>query len=219
MRIIPIFIITTIILSACVFRPQTADKPTEDWIEADNQDSTETDTFIQIDLTEYRDTIVGIFSGQGTDTLISEPTDTKGDRMNWKWQVRDSKSKLKPLIVLSTIRVKMVYEGDLDRNGTDEFGIRRENNAGTWDNYYIFTYENGKWKYLVEPIWTYSRHFYETLDMGRDVAEPINKKGKIRIRYTNADFNIIDTLLSIKITPIKRNAFGIFERNSFYRED
>ncbi len=210
MRIILIFFITTVILSACVSKPQAANKPMDNLVESGSSDSFETDTFIPTDLTEYRDTIVGNFSGHGIDTLISEPTDIKSDRMDWKWQVRDTKNKLKPLVILSTFSARMIYEGDLDKNGTDEFGLRRENIAGTWDCYNIFTYENGEWKYLIEPVFTYSTDFYGIFDMGRDVAEPTNKKGKIRIRYTDGadDFRIVDTLWTINIRPVKGDAFG-----------
>ncbi len=41
----------------------------------------------------------------------------------------------------------MIQEGDLDGNGTDEFGVRRELDAGTCDNYYIYTFDNGEWEY------------------------------------------------------------------------
>lgn len=159
-------------------------------------------------LAQYRDTIIGRFNGVDIDTLISAPVDTVGDRMFWRWRIGDTKGHLKPLILHSHFNAKMIYEGDLDGNGTDEFGIRREAEAGTWDGYMIYTYDNGEWKYLVEPIWTWSFHFYNELNMGQDVAERADVKGKVRIRYSQ--FNdiayIIDTLLPIEISPV---TFGV----------
>lgn len=66
-------------MSACIFRSQKVNEETADLVETHDTgtydlDTPETDTFMPIDLTEYRDTIVGNFSGHGADTLISEPT-------------------------------------------------------------------------------------------------------------------------------------------------
>lgn len=212
MKTILLILATTIFMSACISKSQKVNEETADLVENRDTgtcdlDTLETDTFMPIDLAEYRDTIVGNFSGHGIDTLISEPIDTVGDRMCWKWQIKDTKSLLKTLILQSHWDARMVYEGDLDRNGTDEFGIRRQAEAGTWDNYNIFTYDNGEWKYLTEPIWTYSTHFYKDLNMGKDAAERTNKKGKIRIRHSGirngGDICIIDTLWSVKISQLK----------------
>ena len=94
----------------------------------------------------------------------------------------------------------MIQEGDLDGNGKDEFGIRRESDAGTWDNYYIYTFQNGEWKYLIEPIWTYSNYFYTELNKGIDVVETANQSDFVRVRFSdirNYSFYIVDTLMHI----------------------
>ena len=91
-------------------------------------------------------------------------------------------------------------EGDLDGNGTDEFGVRRETDAGTWDNYCIYTYDKGEWKYLIKPIWTYGDHFYTDLNKGANVVEKANQSGYVTVRFSSIrkdDFCIVDTLIPI----------------------
>lgn len=159
-------------------------------------------------MAQYRDTIVGCFNGVDIDTLISEPIDTIKGRAFWDWRIYSKNNTVNSLILTQRFIVKMIQEGDLDGNGTDEFGIRRESDAGTWDNYYIYTFQNGEWEYLIEPIWTYSNHFYTNLNKGTDVVEGANKYGFVRIRFSdirNDDFCIVDTLIHIASLHIKQD--------------
>lgn len=156
-------------------------------------------------LYQYRDTLIGRFNGEEIDTLIAEPIDTIKERSMWNWLIFSKHNSVDTLILTQRFNVKMIQEGDLDGNGTDEFGVRRESDAGTWDNYYIYTFDNGEWKYLIEPIWTYSTHFYTDLMNGNDVAERTNKAGHLRIRFSdlrNDDICIVDTLLPITLKGI-----------------
>lgn len=159
-------------------------------------------------LYQYRDTLIGRFNGDEIDTLISEPIDTIKERSMWNWRIFSKHNSVDTLILTQRFNVKMIQEGDLDGNGTDEFGVRRESEAGTWDNYYIYTFDSGEWKYLTEPIRTYSTHFYDNLSNGNNVAEKTDDCGLIRIRFSdvrNDDFLIMDTL--VRINPHKINGF------------
>lgn len=165
-------------------------------------------THVDDTLAQYRDTLIGRFNGNDIDTLIAEPIDTIKERSMWNWRIFSKHNSVDTLILTQRFNVKMIQEGDLDGNGTDEFGVRRESAAGTWDNYYIYTFDNGEWKYLTEPIWTYSDHFYKDLSNGNNVAEKTDDCGLIRIRFSdvrNDSFWIIDTL--IRINPHKINGF------------
>ncbi len=149
---------------------------------------------------QYRDTIVGKFNGKEVDTLIAEPLDTTINRSFWDWRIYSKNNTVDTLILTQRFSVKMIQEGDLDGNGTDEFGIRRESDAGTWDDYYVYTFDNGEWKYLINPIWTYSAHFYTDLNNGNDVVESTNHPDLVRVRFSdirNDDFCIVDTLIPI----------------------
>lgn len=151
-------------------------------------------------MSQYRDTIVGKFNGVDIDTLIAEPIDTTIDRSLWNWRIYGTNNTVDTLILTQRFTVRLIQEGDLDGNGTDEFGVRREIETGTWDNYCVFTYGNGEWKYLIKPIWTYSEHFYTDLNNGNDVVERTNQSDLARVRFSdirNDDFSIIDTLMPI----------------------
>lgn len=157
-------------------------------------------------LAQYRDTIIGKFNGIDIDTLIAEPIDTTKERGMWDWIIYSKQNSVDTMILTQRFSVKMIQEGDLDGNGKDEFGIRREVEQGTWDSYYIYSFNNGKWQYLINPIWTYSTHFYEELNTGNDVAERTNKHNIIKVRFSdirNDDFLIIDTLIQVKPQPIR----------------
>ena len=151
-------------------------------------------------LAQYRDTIVGCFNGVDIDTLITEPIDTTKERTYWDWRIYSKNNTVDTLILTQRFSVKMIQEGDLDKNGTDEFGVRREAEAGTWDNYCVYTYDKGEWKYLIEPIWTYSNHFYTNMNNGNDVVECTNQSDLVRVQFSdirNDDFCIVDTLIQI----------------------
>lgn len=154
-------------------------------------------------LSQYRDTLVGKFNGIDIDTLIAEPIDTTKEHGMWDWKIYGKLNSVDTLIITKRFRVKMIQEGDLDGNGTAEFGIRREIEHGTWDGYFIYTYNNGEWQYLINPIWTYSTHFYEELNNGNDVAEKTDNPNIIKVKFSDVrndgeDFLIIDTLIQIK---------------------
>lgn len=151
-------------------------------------------------LAQYRDTIIGKFDGNNIDTLIAEALDTTIDRSLWTWWIYGKNNTVDMLILLKRFIVKLIQEGDLDGNCTDEFGVRRETDAGTWDNYCIYTYDNGEWKYLIKPIWTYSDHFYTEINKGADVVERANQSGYVTVRFSDIrdnDFCIVDTLVLI----------------------
>ena len=156
---------------------------------------------IEIDsMTQYRDTLIGNFSGLWVDTLIAEPLDTTIDRSLWAWRIYGKNGTVDTLTLPQRHTVRLIQEGDLDGNGTEEFGVRKETDAGTWDNYCIYTYDKGVWKYLIEPLWTYSDHFYTDLNNGNDVVERTNQSGYVTVRFSdirNDDFCIVDTLTPI----------------------
>ena len=154
---------------------------------------------------EYNDTFVGCFNGVEIDTLIAEPIDITKQRAYWDWRIYSKNNTVDTLTLTQRFIVKMIHEGDLDGNGTDEFGIRREAEAGTWDNYCVYTYDKGEWKYLIVPIWTYSDHFYTDLNNGDDIVERTNQSDLIRVRFSdirNDDFCIVDTLIPIALHSI-----------------
>lgn len=158
-------------------------------------------------LAQYRDSIIGNFNGTDIVTLIAEPIDTTIDRSLWSWRIYGKSNTVDTLFLSQRFTVRLIQESDLDGNGTDEFGVRRETDAGTWDNYCIYTYDKGEWKYLIKPIWTYSDHFYTDMNKGADVVERANQSGYVTVRFSdirNDDFCIVDTLIPIAPYPIPK---------------
>lgn len=153
--------------------------------------------------TSMNDTIVGVFDGKRKDTLIAELMEerTSEDCVVRNWRIVSKSNSIKPMILQNRYRVRFVEEGDLDGNGTDEFGIRVEGDVGMWNSYIVYSCINGEWKVLLDSIFTYSPHFYEKLDNGKDVVQTTAKKGFLRIRFSdvrNDEICIVDTIVRIK---------------------
>lgn len=109
MKHLPFFISGLIILCACGCRSKYHSDP----------------------FAQYRDTITGKFDGNNIDTLIAESIDTTIDRSLWNWRIYGKNNIVDTLILSQRFTVRLIQEGDLDGNGTDEFGVRRETDAGT----------------------------------------------------------------------------------------
>lgn len=75
---------------------------------------------------------------------------------------------------------KLVFEGDLDGNGTDEFGILSTWYASSCRWYYIYTWHEDSWRLLVEPI--FNSHPLRT--SGLEIARPGPRKGTVLINKT-----------------------------------
>lgn len=101
-------------------------------------------------MAQYRDTLIGRFNGIDIDTLICEPIDSlspieygRYGGCHYEWRVYSTNGTVKDLIVGNTIGINFLKEGDLDGNGTEEWG------------YHSFTNINGEWQHIIEPtpIW------------------------------------------------------------------
>lgn len=177
------------------------------------------DNGYEIDTIEhYRDTIIGNFSGSGVDTLIAEPISNHSERGLIDFIIYSKKGTIAPLYIVQTWRVRMIKEGDLDQNGTEEFGMRLETEISNWHTYEVFTYRKKKW-HTIEPIaFLYSDHFYEDLHWGEDAISPAAKKGYIIIANsehfddgTDAYFMITRKTEKVKYKTIPHNCIGCGE--------
>ena len=116
------------------------------------------------------------------------------------WRIITKSNSVQPMLLQNRHRVRFVEEGDLDGNGTDEFGVRVESDAGMWNSYIVYSCINGEWKVLLDSIFTYSPHFYDKLNKGKDVVQKTAKKGVLRIRFSdvrNDEICIVDTIVRI----------------------
>lgn len=151
------------------------------------------------DIIELRDTLIGNFSGKGIDTLIAEPIGLCTTRKNFK--ITSKNGTVAPLYIEEIWGVSMIAEGDLDGNGTDEFGIWWHLEMGNWSNYYIFTYQNDQWNLLIEPLNSYSSHFYEDLKVVNAVM-PSKKKGYVKATESHGGEDFYIEHKTVKINPL-----------------
>lgn len=143
-----------------------------------------------------RDTIVGNFYGMGQDTLYIVPAskriivDTNAicyldnqkiseekyyGEARFLFDIRSSRM-MAPLRVFGLCPA-LVYEGDLDHDGVDEFGILNTWVTSNCRSYKIYTWHDYSWKLLVDPIFT----TYELRASGLEIARPGTEKGTVLI--------------------------------------
>lgn len=176
-------------------------------------------------LAQYRDTLIGNFNGLEVDTLIAEPIDTVNGEWNkenlfegwhYKWRVFTKQGSVKDLILdKKTIGIHFVNEGDLDGNGTDEWGYITEWPTSNWMCYHAFTNINGEWQHIIEPTPIYLPHIdpqdspYYTIKK-EDILQSSENAGFLKVKFSDVrndgeNFLIIDTL--IRICPQKVKGF------------
>ena len=184
---------------------------------------------IAIDMSKYRDTIVGKFDGLHVDTLISEPvlsmdtTDSVNESIYepyFHWRVFTVGGTVKDLEFINrTIRIKFISEGDLDGDGCDDWGFITAWPTSNWMKYNIFSYVDGYWAQLIEPTSIFIPHVkYSDSDTSgivkkEDLASRHRKKGYLNVKFSDIrnngeDFLVIDTVMVIPpkkpITVIQR---------------
>lgn len=150
---------------------------------------------------EEKDVIVGNFTGNRIDTLIIQAFNEENTYI-----VIGLNTQIPTLKITNSICPALVFEGDLDCNGQDEFGILDTWMTSTCRMYRIYTLQDGKWKYLIPPIET----SLNLRSSGLELAEPCSIKNKVRIKYSDlnaplsscVDAAIKDTIISVKCLPI-----------------
>ena len=156
---------------------------------------------------QYRDTLIGRFNGIDIDTLICEPMDsTNSDYkgFHYKWRVFTKNRTVKDLILENkTIGIHFVNEGDLDGNGTEEWGYVTEWATSNWMCYHAFINANGEWQHIIEPTPIYIPHLDPQDGISKeDILQPSKTKNFLKVKFSDVrnngeDFLIIDTLIQI----------------------
>ena len=133
---------------------------------------------------------------------------------HYKWRVFTKNKSVKDLILENkTIGIHFVYEGDLDGNGTEEWGYVPEWETSNWMRFHAFTNVNGEWQHIIEPTPIWLPHIdpqdslYYTIKKG-DILQPSETTDFLKVKFSDVrnngeDFLIIDTLIQIKPQPIK----------------
>lgn len=159
-------------------------------------------------LAQYRDTLVGNFNGLELDTLIAEPIGEKDNGNYTNWIVYTKNGSVKDIIIGNTIGIHFVFEGDLDRDGTDGWGYITEWTTSNWMAYHAFTNVNGEWQQIIEPtpIWLPHLDPQDSLDYSikkEDILQSSENTGLLKVKFSDIrnngeNFLIIDTLIRIK---------------------
>ena len=144
------------------------------------------------------DTIWGNFTGKGVDTLyVVTIVDTtkEWDEATTYYAMSNNKNIPKmELFGCSLYQPKLVFEGDLDGDGKDEWGYLHTWMTSQWRYYRVFSLVNGHWRYLIESDRLNTPIFFRS--SSKEVVEPGDKPGYVRINYGDygAHPEILDTM-------------------------
>lgn len=164
-------------------------------------------------LAQYRDTLVGNFCGSQIDTIICEPLDSISDPnykgFHYRWRVFSKAGTVKDLLLDEIIGLHFTAEGDVDGNGTDEWGFVTEWEQSNWMAYRTYTYVDGEFKPFVEPTAIYLPHLDDPADnpdspglKREDIVKPSSTPGMVNVKFSDVrndgeDFLVIDTIMPI----------------------
>ena len=157
---------------------------------------------------DERDTIYGNFTGSGTDTLWVETREVRtGDSTVDVEYYAVSSRKTTPEVKLhasSHRKPMLVFEGDLDGNGTDEWGYLNTGVSSQWRTYRVFSWHKRKWHYMVESDRLETPEWFRC--SGNEILEKAGKKGYVKINYgigTIDDGRVLDTVVKVTFSKIE----------------
>lgn len=131
--------------------------------------------------------ISGNFTGTGIDRLyIEEHSSYDWQNEEYHWVVRSSNPNIPELILRDNWTPSLTFEGDLDGNGIDEFGVLATWKSSACRCYYIYTLVDGKWYYLIKPMDT----AHNIRCGGQELAIAGPTKGSIVIWKSDWDANL-----------------------------
>jgi hypothetical protein len=105
---------------------------------------------------------------------------------------------------IPSIKIKMCIGGnptnlgDLNENGTDEIGLLPDWCTSCWRSYNVYTLENDKWIFAVDPIITHCNQWEEGI---KPIEIDPDKAGNVLIRYS--EFTEKDIVTKTKSVPVK----------------
>ena len=157
---------------------------------------------------DERDTIVGNFTGHGIDSIFiikSDPDISKDFEVSISYYAFSNNKKI-PKVELyghAMYPPHLVFEGDLDGNGTDEWGYLHTWLNSQWRYYRVFTLVNGQWRYLIESDKLDTPEWFRC--SGQEIIEPAGKPGYVKIHYGTfyPDIDTHDTIEKVTFSIIK----------------
>jgi vancomycin permeability regulator SanA len=157
-----------------------------------------------------QDTIVGNFTGEGIDTLYVDyrdlfPADFYGQ--TGMYYAKSNNPKL-PLVILygcDAESPQLVFEGDIDGNGTDEWGYLHTWDSSQWRFYRVFTYVDNEWRYILSDTTDLLETDMECRRRCKDIMSSGGKKGYVKVTYMSqnvCDRALHDTIVKAQYTKL-----------------
>lgn len=148
--------------------------------------------------------ITGCFDGKTKDTITLFPYDGEwepdiesGDDYFFydKW-ILISKNKTVPSTIINSYHPVLVFEGDLDGNGRDEFGVLLTGLHGAWCDYCVYTLYNNSLKEFLNVYWWDGNE-----DDYRGIVRKGSRRGEVKYyTYKHTSDNIRKLLKTVYIT-------------------
>lgn len=153
--------------------------------------------------------IVGKFNGTDIDTLecLLCGQNANGGADMFDWLIRSKRGTCKDMRLIGDLEPMLNFEGDLDDNGTDEFGFLTSF-PSNWEKYQVFTYKDGDWQWLYEPQTLFELDYIDLANQRVDIVERSQEKGYVRVYFSESDEGDCHTsakLVKINISPINND--------------
>lgn len=176
-----------------------------------------------------KDTIIGIFTGLGIDTLYvceEEDKPLKGEKAEpysleyflkyHHYYARSNNPNIPDVEIYGHPwgAPRLVFEGDLDGDGKDEWGYTNVWDNSQWRQYRVYNYDPNKkkWRHLYydtpdsdKPQILHTPHYIRA--SGIDLVEKGPEPGLIKIHYGEYDRIVYDTLVRPNYIPINSQHF------------
>lgn len=162
---------------------------------------------------DERDTIVGNFTGKGIDTIYVFQVDNHpkaddfGQYISYYAKSNNPKLPSIKLFGYDGEAPKLVYEGDVDSNGKDEWGYLHTWNCSQWRTYRVYTLVGNEWRFLIDSTNELLDTQLKFRATGVDIVEKGNRKGYVKINYMNdslTDTIVHDTIVAATYTKITK---------------
>lgn len=167
---------------------------------------------------EWNDSLIGKFNGIDIDTLACEPYGNVIDdeifgSLCYDWRVFTLNGTIAEIHIANTVGIKFVNEGDLDGNGSDEWGFLVQLPTGAWTSYCVFTAIDGKWELLIDPITIWAEHVDKELNPEgaitlQDIVRPSHRNGYVEIKQSVVDDEIVEYFLVDSIVQISPKEYS-----------
>lgn len=166
-----------------------------------------------------KDTIVGNFTGNSIDTLyVSIKFDEQAeieDRV--KYYAKSNNPALPTIELYGCLgsQPQLVYEGDVDGDGKDEWGYLHTWTMSQWRQYRIYNYDNFRkeWRFLYYDVGGGKESLLDTSEdirsSGVDIVEKGPTPGLIKINYGSGypKYELRDTIVKPTYTRISKDAW------------